>query len=264
MQDQKKFSGIMYLFASLALWKPYILVKTECIQMSLYVFRRDVVGRTLYKTGCWDKPITEYLLGKINKTPINVIDVGANLGYYSCLFSLKSSINSRIIAIEPDNENFNILLKNIELNSLKNINAKRVAVGDISGPAHIKKYKTSNRGKHQLVKGAAIDNNVEAVTLDDLLIENFRPNEKIDFLKIDIEGYELRALRGAQEMLKRTKNIIIEYLPEEYDSSDRNEMRIMLGSNFKYYLYDAGGGIKQASIDEILSSQEPVNIIAYK
>jgi FkbM family methyltransferase len=264
MKGQKAFAGTRYLFASLLFWKRHILVRVECVKLLLFVFRRDVVGRTLFKTGCWDKPITEYLLGKINKIPINVIDVGANLGYYSCMFSLESSADSKILAVEPDDENFYILLKNIKLNSLKNIATRKLAISDCSGYGYIERYKSSNRGKHHLIEDSLADESVSIFTLDELLLENFQRGEQIDFLKIDIEGHELRALRGGQETLNRTKNLIIEYLPELYTQSEKDELRKMLKDNFKYYFHDVNGFMEQSSLDPIISSQDPLNIIAYK
>jgi len=109
-----------------------------------------------------------------------------------------------------------------------------------------------------------VDESVSILTLDELLLENFRLGEQIDFLKIDIEGHELRALRGGQETLNRTKNLIIEYLAELYTQSVKGEIRKMLKDNFKYYFYDINGFVERAFIDELMLKTEPLNIIASK
>jgi FkbM family methyltransferase len=155
------------------------------------------------------------------KTGQVFVDVGANVGYYS----LKSypGVNHndvKIIAIEAHPETFKVLMKNIQINGRTNITAIHKAISDHAGKVVIYDDYDIDTGSFNTgassILGHAVDESrqkrsleVEADTLDSILLDKCRV-ANIDLMKIDIEGAEILALRGASRTLKIVRKIIVE------------------------------------------------------
>ena len=128
------------------------------------------------------------------------VDVGASVGGYT-LRACK--IGARVFAIEPQEDYYFILKKNIELNNFK-AQLFKCACGQSAFSAPI----YGHGDMASLVKNwlnEEISGYVNVVPLDDII-----PHDDIKLLKIDVEGYEIEVLRGAKETLKRTEYIILE------------------------------------------------------
>jgi FkbM family methyltransferase len=120
-----------------------------------------------------------------------VIDCGANEGFLSVLAALRAGESGSVLALEPAPHNWEPLNINIALNQLqKRVHPQPWAVGDVSG-----KIDFSGERVHD---GAQVN----CVRLDEFCW--FGP----DVIKIDVEGYELKVLRGAREMLIRHKPVV--------------------------------------------------------
>ena len=134
-----------------------------------------------------------------------VVDVGAHIGKYTVL---AAKLSKNVLALEPNKENFKILKRNIKINGLKNVRVLRLAasnknskfklyIGDSSGHHSIsRKFKD-----YQIVSGVKLDSLFKKLKVD-----------KVDLVKIDVEGAEMQVLLGMKEYLrkKKIKNIIIE------------------------------------------------------
>lgn len=148
------------------------------------------------------------------------VDVGANVGYYSLKIAKEySSKGVTIIAIEAHPGNYKALGKNIELNDFKCIVAINKAVSDHKGIVTLydrvdtknrirsEMYSLSNAFLHEsnvaLPEGGSLE--IESDTLDNILRE-----QRVDVLKVDIEGAEVSALEGATHTLKKLRKIIVE------------------------------------------------------
>jgi FkbM family methyltransferase len=123
-------------------------------------------------------------------------DIGANVGFYSLLAS-KLVFPGRVYAFEPLAENVQYLRSHIELNHVQNVEVFEVAVSDECGLASFV-AETSRAMGHLEPGGSA---SVRTYTLDALIHENrvAPPN----YIKMDIEGAEFRALLGAKECFER-------------------------------------------------------------
>jgi len=143
--------------------------------------------------------ITENLRQLINRTD-TVWDIGANIGYYTILFSKWAS---KVIAVEPDLENAKWIKKNIKYNQLKNVRVVQEAVSDMVGKAVL--FKDEATGRSSSLNSNSWHPNwatitesiVPTLTLDNLLI-NFGPP---DVIKCDVEGHEDKVLLGATNTL---------------------------------------------------------------
>jgi len=140
----------------------------------------------------------------------NAVDVGANIGFYTLLFSSLSP-SGKIIAFEPSFKSSVKLEENIKLNNQKNIILHKLALSNSNGSAHLRLTESINEGGNFITKeNHNIDKNFQLVNIkkaDDIL------DNKIfyQFIKIDVEGHELDVLRGMTNILKNNvKYLIIE------------------------------------------------------
>ena len=138
------------------------------------------------------------------------IDVGANIGKYSIKQASRLMFKGTILAIEPEQDNFLKLRKNIMLNKFKDkIIALPVACGEKNeiGKLYLEEP-TQGSGVHSMkVQRPFFTQHVPVYTLD-YLVETLKL-PKVTLMKIDVEGVELDVLRGAAEILKRDKPKII-------------------------------------------------------
>jgi FkbM family methyltransferase len=152
------------------------------------------------------KTIKEFI--SLSKGKDLVIDVGAHIGKYTIL---AAKLSKKVIAIEPNKENFTILERNIRLNRLNNVYALNLAA--FNKNSKLKLYIGDTSGQHSIFKKYGNYQSVDGIKLDSLFK---RLNiKKVDLIKIDVEGAELQVLLGMLEYLKkrRVKNIIIEVKP---------------------------------------------------
>ena len=153
-----------------------------------------------------------------------VIDVGAHIGPYTLKTSKRVGLNGKVVAIEADPENFNILNRNIQLNKLTNVIALNYAA--YSKEDKIKLYllmKESSYTKYNTVmtdratkyKPVMTDRansekkfvEIQANTLDYLLQSSGIKHEDVNWIKIDVEGAEYDVLKGAKNILSKSGNI---------------------------------------------------------
>jgi len=132
-----------------------------------------------------------------------VVDAGARIGTFASKISAEVGAEGRIIAIEPEPRNYALLRKNIAANRWNNVTAIPKMLW--SGPGQIPLYLSSNSAAHSAYcdpfygsTGETI--RVEAETLDRILQQ--LGIESVDFIKMDIEGSEIQALKGMQETLR--------------------------------------------------------------
>jgi len=132
--------------------------------------------------------------------PALFIDVGANLGLYSCVLGRHKSV-PRILALEPDRENFSRLSANVTLNRLGGIvELHEAGAGAKAGTARLLPGGPANRGVSRIGAEPASDAyEVPIVALDELV--DLDGGNLV--VKIDVEGYEIEVLAGAARLLTR-------------------------------------------------------------
>jgi FkbM family methyltransferase len=140
-----------------------------------------------------------------------VVDVGANIGYFTLLMANRVGPQGKVIAFEPLSENFRILKENIKLNDHTNVVAENYA---LMSRAERIELRSATPGAITWVASVRIDEqsavesqSVEAVTLDEYVEKN--GSAKIDFLKIDVEGAEASVLEGATNLLDRDRPTLL-------------------------------------------------------
>jgi FkbM family methyltransferase len=163
----------------------------------------------------------------VNSVKLNAnetfVDVGANVGAYTLkIASDYKSKGIKVIAIEAHPVNYKALCKNIDINKFRNVYPINKAVSDHKGIVTMYERKFLKRIQpewytiHETISGHQLDKRysieVESDTLDAIL-----DNYKVDFIKIDIEGAEVEALKGATNTLDRLRKIIVEIHENNFD-----------------------------------------------
>lgn len=220
-------------------------------------------------TGTYEIPLTDYFLKNV-KEESHCLDLGANFGFFSCLLSRLAS-SGKVICVEADRHVYELCRDNLMINGLQNIGtAIHAAVNDDG--AEVELYRRVTRsGNTSIIKvgrdftdwygeAPAQPFSVSGLRIDDLLPQM---NGKIDFIKIDIEGAEPLAFRGARKTIQENPQlkIVMEWSPGQIraagtDPGDFLEYLCELGLQF--YTIDK---IKKLSKEELLNIDYTAGII---
>lgn len=160
-----------------------------------------------------------------------VLDIGANIGNHTIYFANELHAK-KIIAFEPIKETFRILKKNIALNKLEDVvELHNIGLSDEKGKAAIGgTYHYENIGGTGLRTG---EGSLKLETIDDMDIS------QVIFIKIDVEGMELRVLKGAEKTIKRDMPyIMIESFPNRYESIQSYLKSLGYGKWYDYGIAD--------------------------
>jgi FkbM family methyltransferase len=161
---------------------------------------------------------------KFNHIQPVIIDVGANIGAFSVLAGVLYRGGAKIFAYEPEEQNFTILCKNIDLNSMHNIHPLQQAVATVAEEQEffISPYNYSHSLSRQHLKQIVDSKKINCTTITNILEDNNL--EYIDFLKMDIEGFEYEVLFSLPESTyRKIFNIAIEI----HNRSDYNKEQLV-------------------------------------
>src|SRR5215213_7698692 len=144
-----------------------------------------------------------------------VVDIGAHIGLYTIISSKRVGANGKVVAIEAHPGNFEMLNSNIKLNRLTNIISLNHAV--YSKETKVKLYvpgeESGNTIYNTLISDRATNEEkfveVNANTLDYLLQSKGIKQEEVNWIKIDVEGAEFEVLKGAANILSKSKDIAL-------------------------------------------------------
>lgn len=173
------------------------------------------------------------------KTGDVFVDIGAHIGKYSMKFS---KVAKTVVAIEPDPENFESLKRNIELNGLKNVIAVRKAAWNRKGT--MKFYKGDVKGHGTIKRDCGYGwCEVQTERVDEIL--NSLGINKVDWIKIDVEGAEYEVLEGLTETITKDKpKIIVEVWAENEEKvhlfmkkHGYTPYQLEKGDSLSYYLF---------------------------
>jgi FkbM family methyltransferase len=141
---------------------------------------------------------------------MTVVDVGANLGYYSLLAARLVGPAGRVVALEPNSENCRLLLSSLRLGAVTNVDLVPVACDTTTGWAYYSTHVGSN--------GGLVDDG-DLLGRPGVVVPTFRLDDVVSgpvhFLKLDVEGAEGRVVQGATRILERDRPIVTTELKEE-------------------------------------------------
>ena len=144
------------------------------------------------------------LFKNIIKPGMRVLDLGANIGFYTVLFSKLAGENGKVFAFEPDAKNYKYLEGNTK--TLHNVIVEKKAVSDKTGKINlfISKDLNVDHQSYDIGEGRVCEE-VDTIALDDYFLDDI----KIDFIKIDIQGYEATAMKGMSKIMRQSGKMVV-------------------------------------------------------
>lgn len=222
-----------------------------------------VLAETFSKDEIYEKSTTK-AIKKLIKSGMNVINIGANIGYYTVLIAQQISPTGKIFTFEPFPSNVRFLQKNVEVNDCKNVEIISKAVSNKTQKANL--WLKDSGTQHFVSSRELSDFNkieIETITIDDFLSEK---NIKIDFVLIDAEGSEKYVLEGMEKTLQANPDleIITEYNPHTLElagTSGQSFLDFIEKLRFSTYLIDdASQKIKPITKSEIFEQFKYPNV----
>ena len=177
----------------------------------------EYVQSQLYLFGTFE-PATVKVLKRLVKSGDTALDIGANVGYISLVLAKCVGKSGKVFSFEPDSKNFASLKRNLALNPDCNIAPIAKAVSDSHQPIRLYHAKFDfNAGAHSMLPSEKHSSDfveIEATTIDEFVTSHGL--KKVDVIKIDIEGAEMKAFNGMTETLRNSRPLIVCELCEEH------------------------------------------------
>jgi len=183
----------------------------------------ELVGTFVVQQYRYDS-IVEPKLGDI------VFDIGAYIGDTALWFSKAVGPQGKVYAFEPEPSNFAKLKANLERNKVTNVIPLQLALSETEGEMQV-----SSAAGLSLITQTGTGLSVKVTTIDRFVETNKLP--RVDFMKMDVEGHELKVLAGARETIKTFKPSLA---PCAYhhgeDLINLPKFLLQLNQNYKFYL----------------------------
>jgi FkbM family methyltransferase len=200
-------------------------------------------------------------LNRLVKLGSTVLDIGANVGTLTIPLSLHVGDRGKVISIEANPTTYRYLVGNIHYNNIKNITTYNVAVGEKEGKLYFSNISSDDMNR-VLCNTTQDAIEVPVRSIDSIIYEN--KIKHIRLMKIDIEGYELFALKGATNALDMTDIVFFESWEEHannYGYSTTDIIKLLIAKGFHVYKIATH---KLILVNEEYRSDNCENLIAFK
>lgn len=166
------------------------------------------VSRALLANGEYDWPQITWLNDLLNKDS-RVVFAGAHIGAV-LIPVVRAAATQSVLAYEPSPRNFNLLSMNLRLNSIAGVTLVNAALGERAGDIQFTENSINTGNSRVAPSGGEIT--VAMETLDHTIPADW---DAVDLIVMDTEGSEVAAMRGAQATLAKTRNLYVEFSPEQ-------------------------------------------------
>lgn len=196
----------------------------------------------------WEKNSMK-LWVELSKTSTTIFDIGAYSGIYS-LASASLNKNATVYAFEPMKHNYELFVRNLQINNYKNVHPIMKACSNYNGKAKVYVHEnttltTSVTVNKSLLSPLSIQEEIEidVITISDFFKDN--GISSMDLIKMDVETHEQEVLEGMIDLVKKFKpTLLIEILNDEVASK---VMNLLDGLDYYYFDIDENKGITQMS-----------------
>jgi FkbM family methyltransferase len=216
--------------------------------LRLQLWLGNDLSKQLFIAGC-DEPNEMAFVDGFLQPGMIFLDAGANEGVYTLLASVRVGHTGRVYACEPSSREFSRLRQNLSLNSLSNVEALSIALFDAEGTHELNIAEAEHAGQNTL-GGFAYEiasAGQERVTTRkvDRFLRECRVG-RLDLMKLDVEGAELRVLRGASRTLRKHRPVLLFEVSEpslrNMGSSSEELLDFIRSLRYEIYVFDARTG----------------------
>jgi FkbM family methyltransferase len=204
---------------------PYNVIKQTELGYVLYNENDEYVGRSIGHYGDYQREETK-LFSKYVKKGSSVLEIGANIGTHTLWFSNRVGESGKVLAFEPQRLVFQTLCANMALNSRMNVDCKHMGVGtkqELMAVPVLDPEKKNNFGALSM-KDHKEGEQVAVVPIDNIGLD------RLDFIKIDVEGMEPDVLMGGLHTIHKFKPVI--YM--EVDRGENNPLLVTILDSLNY------------------------------
>lgn len=196
---------------------------------------KEIIDSSIYYEGCFE-PMTTAIIKRYVKGGMTVFDIGANIGCHTLLFAKLVGIEGKVIAFEPMSYAYSKLKHNTELNEFNNIKLEKIALSNINQMSQDIHFRAS-----WALDGTSQDSNnkeiVDFITLDEYV--RMTSINTIDFIKLDVDGYEYKVISGGFATLKRNKPLLLMelgvYTLQDAGDNIHDLVNTLTGIGYKFY-----------------------------
>lgn len=263
---RKLFKGQFRLF--LWLFKNQHLKHVEKLaqpingNFKLWLNTKNFIDSCIYYTGDYE-PYLKIHYKKLIKPGDTVLDVGANIGFHSLYFAELTGPTGKVFSFEPIQVNYDAFKHNLSLNNFIQIIPQQIALGNENNTLAIHlDLEQSNPGAFNLLTEGTKNHTIKCEKGDDF--SNNLGIDKVNFIKIDVEGYEYEVLKGLKSTIHRSRPIINFEYDKNYQSISNNDpLSIFLflkEMNYTFYKIDGYGN---ATLFNYLEQIETAEVIAF-
>lgn len=200
------------------------------LDKACFDLKEENIYKQLALDGIREKEATTVMQKFISKDDI-ILEAGANIGYYTLLeASIVSKGKGKIYAVEPEPSNVKLLKANVKLNKYEDIiEIERMAFSDKKGESLL--YVSDKSNLHSLVN--SVNDSGKTIKVKTQTIDEFVKNKNINFIRMDIEGYECKVIHGMEKFLKKKGplKLFIEIHPHLVSYDELAEMLTILKKN---------------------------------
>jgi FkbM family methyltransferase len=189
--------------------------------------RDEIIGNLLYLQGDYE-PEFRRLLEHLDLTGKVCVDVGANIGLHTLTMSRQVGPSGKVVAFEPEQHNHELLRENLRLNEVRNVDARRMAVGERMGSVRMA-LNPLNYGDHRVAsEGATASAQEVPLTTVDEAVKDI-PDGQIRLVKIDVQGYEHNVIEGMRRTVARNPDLvlILEVFPEALQQAGSSASKLV-------------------------------------
>ena len=217
---------------------PYISVQADGLSFFFSNTDQAILNYIVENKKIWAKSEMDFVLGyydSISSRPLNVIDIGANVGTSVIYFRNILGEGSRFYAVEPVSENYNLLNANCAVNGFYDIETFRMGISETPGevnmdinPNNMGNCKIAGTDNEKLVQYEKdvtyVGESVNLVTLDAFISESGISVNSPSLFWIDVEGHEPEVFRGGMNSFRDSDPVVyMEFNPRLYKHNGRYE-----------------------------------------
>ena len=234
---------------------------------SLVGFSDDLqITASLLERQEWEPAITKFCLSHV-WLGMRVVEIGANIGYFSVLFSNLVGFGGRVQVFEPNPRTVDILRRNVRMNNIGHVcQVFPVALSDREGTAEFSTFQhnqacstLSTIPEHLLAEWHEQPSSITVPTkrLDDIISADDRP---VDFMKIDAEGAELLIWRGGDRFFRQNTHahttIVMEFNPPSLagmGADPRALLELVRAHGFRIWSFGPDGQLREEADNSAIS-----------